>query len=72
MYVSFPSGLIIAKKKKPTGVVAMEIHKFVTSINLPYACVDFIVFLCLILYSFFNLYSLRFFLKIKIKEVALI
>lgn len=50
----------------------MEIHKFVTSINLPYACVDFIVFLCLILYSFFNLYSLRFFLKIKIKEVALI
>lgn len=67
----FPSGLIIAKKN-PTRVVAMEIHRFVTSINLPYACVDFIVFLCLILYSFFNLYSLSFFLKIKIKEVALI
>lgn len=62
MYVLFLLGLIIVKKKKNLiGVVVMEIYKFVIFINFLYVCVDFIVFFCLILYIFFNLYSFKFF-----------
>lgn len=71
MYVLFLLGLINVKKNL-IRVVVMEIYKFVIFINFLYVCVDFIVFFCLILYFFFNLYSFRFFLKIKIKEVVLI